>query len=112
MRSFRFAARVLTSLAGHFAIHPTGIQAIQNPGGLTIVTDQIYYEAYTGISGYVWGPGDVSSQAHQDMMNAYTDGYTRAPTQAVDTRSVNLGGQTFTAGMWVFPAVAVCSEPR
>ncbi|KAL8286847.1 hypothetical protein RQP46_003853 [Phenoliferia psychrophenolica] len=85
---------------GHFAIHPTDIGAIQNPGGLTVVTDEIYYSAYTGIKGFVWGPGDVSGTAHQDMMNAYTDGYTRAPTQAVDTRSTKLGGQTFTAGIY------------
>lgn len=32
-------------------------------------------------------------------MAAYVDAYTRAPTQAVDTRSIQLGGQTFTPGM-------------
>lgn len=34
------------------------------------------------------------------MMDAYTDGYTRAPTGAVDTRSIQLGGQSFTKGIY------------
>lgn len=53
-------------------LHPEAIGNFQNPGGLRIVTDQIFYQAYTGIKAgsspgnYVINPSSYIFRFYRD----------------------------------------------
>jgi len=76
----------------------TGFGLVLDSSGQFSTSSQVIGKVYA-VDYAVPTPAKVT-QANVDMMAAYTDASTRAPTHPLDFNGGNLGGQTLTPGVW------------